>query len=30
MESLEIRTQMELPIHLPPERVLLFKAKKPV
>jgi iron(III) transport system ATP-binding protein len=28
MESLEIRSQMELPIHLPPERMLLFRAKQ--
>jgi hypothetical protein len=28
MESLDIRSQVELPIHLPPERMLLFKAKK--
>ena len=28
MESMSIRTQMELPIHLPPERLLLFKAKR--
>ncbi len=28
VESMEISTQMELPIHLPPERLLLFKAKK--
>jgi ABC-type sugar transport system ATPase subunit len=28
MESLEIRTQMELPIHLPPKRLLLFKAER--
>jgi len=28
MESLEIRTQMELPIHLPPKRMLLFKAER--
>ena len=27
MESLNIRTQMELPIHLPPERLLLFKPR---
>ena len=27
MESMNIRTQMELPIHLPPERLLLFKTK---
>jgi ABC-type sugar transport system ATPase subunit len=28
MESLNIRTQMELPIHLPPERLLLFKRQR--
>ncbi len=28
MESLDVHSQMELPIHLPPERMLLFKAKK--
>ena len=28
MESLEIRTQMELPIYLPPKRLLLFKAER--
>ena len=28
METLKIRTQMELPIHLPPERLLLFKARR--
>jgi iron(III) transport system ATP-binding protein len=28
MESMKIRSQMELPIHLPPERLLLFKAKR--
>jgi ABC-type sugar transport system ATPase subunit len=28
MESMKIRTQMELPIHLPPERLLLFKTKR--
>ena len=28
MESMKIRTQMELPIHLPPERLLFFKAKR--
>ena len=27
MESLNIRAQMELPIHLPPERLLLFKSQ---
>jgi iron(III) transport system ATP-binding protein len=28
MESMNIRTQMELPIHLPPERLLLFKRQR--
>jgi iron(III) transport system ATP-binding protein len=28
MESMNIRAQMELPIHLPPERLLLFKPKR--
>jgi len=28
METLKIRSQMELPIHLPPERLLLFKARR--
>ena len=28
METLNIRTQMELPIHLPSERLLLFKARR--
>jgi ABC-type sugar transport system ATPase subunit len=28
MESLKVRTQMELPIHLPPERLLLFKRQR--
>ncbi len=28
METLKIHTQMELPIHLPPERLLLFKARR--
>ena len=28
MESMKIRTQMELPIHLPPERLLLFKVRR--
>ena len=28
METLKIRTQMELPIHLPPERLLLFKVRR--
>ena len=28
METLKIRTQMELPIHLPSERLLLFKARR--
>jgi iron(III) transport system ATP-binding protein len=28
MESMHIRTQMELPIYLPPERLLLFKVKR--
>ncbi len=28
MEAMHIRTQMELPIHLPPERLLLFKHKR--
>ena len=28
MESMNIRTQMELPIHLPPERLLLFKHQR--
>ena len=28
MESLNIRTQMELPIYLPPERLLLFKVRQ--
>jgi len=28
METLKIRTQMELPIHLPAERMLLFKARR--
>ena len=27
MEYLKVHTQMELPIHLPPERLLLFKTK---
>jgi hypothetical protein len=27
MESMNIRAQMELPIYLPPERLLLFKTK---
>ena len=27
MESMNIRAQMELPIHLPPERMLLFKVR---
>ena len=27
MEYLKVHTQMELPIHLPPERLLLFKSK---
>jgi ABC-type sugar transport system ATPase subunit len=27
MESMNIRTQMELPIHLPPEKLLLFKRR---
>ena len=29
METLKIRTQMELPIHLPSERLLLFKVRRP-
>ncbi len=28
MESLNVRTQMELPIYLPPERLLLFKDRQ--
>jgi len=28
METMNIRTQMELPIHLPPERLLLFKRQR--
>jgi len=28
MESMNIRTQMELPIHLPPEKLLLFKRQR--
>ncbi len=28
METLKIRTQMELPIHLPSERLLLFKVRR--
>jgi iron(III) transport system ATP-binding protein len=28
METMNIRTQMELPIHLPPERLLLFKLQR--
>ena len=28
METLKIHTQMELPIHLPPERLLLFKVRR--
>jgi hypothetical protein len=28
MESMQIRTQMELPIHLPPDRLLLFKRQR--
>jgi iron(III) transport system ATP-binding protein len=28
MESLNVRTQMELPIYLPPERLLLFRRKR--
>ena len=28
MESMKIHTQMELPIHLPPERLLLFKRQR--
>ena len=28
MESLNIRTQMEMPIYLPPERLLLFKRQR--
>jgi hypothetical protein len=27
MEFLNVHSQMELPIHLPPERLLLFKSK---
>jgi hypothetical protein len=27
MEYLKVHAQMELPIHLPPERLLLFKTK---